>query len=75
MNFLRHYDGAMPGVKRKQPSTAAAKQAYEKKRVRTFQEAWLKANNWLKYDSDRKLMFCTPCTNNAAILCCCAPLE
>lgn len=61
MSFLRHYEGAIPGVKRKEPSLSTARKDYEKQRKRSFQESWMKQFPWLTYDNDSGLMYCKFC--------------
>jgi hypothetical protein len=62
MNFLRHFEGAKPGVKRKVVSDPNTKKnEYEKKRKRTFQHSWLKEFPWLTYDEAVGKMYCTNC--------------
>lgn len=64
MNYLKHYDGAVPGVKRKKSAERNAKQDYEKKRIRSFQDSWLKKFTWLRYDDNKGVMYCETCRSN-----------
>lgn len=64
MSFLRFYEGAKPGQKRKQTDNEKKQKAkeYESKRPpRSFQESWKAGRDWLDYDREQNKMFCKVC--------------
>lgn len=63
-NFLKYFDGAKPGSKRKvdsQGSKQDSKKLYEAKREREFQSSWQKSRPWLFYQNGK--MVCKWCTD------------